>query len=75
MTIENGTAIVHWPHVSRLDAYQGMTQRGYALYTIEQAMMRVMWDNHNVNDDRASPLTLSFSGAPTEWYSYLAHQD
>jgi len=55
--------------------YQGMTQRGYALYAIEQAMMRVMWDNHNVSDDKALPLTLWFSGAPTEWHSYLATKD
>jgi hypothetical protein len=55
--------------------YQGMTQRRYALYAIEQAMMRVMWDNHNVNDNKASPMTVWFPGTPTEWYKHLATKD
>jgi hypothetical protein len=52
--------------------HQDMTQRSYVLYAIEQAMMRVMWDNHNVAHDKALPMTLWFSGAPTEWCKHLA---
>jgi len=51
--------------------YQGMTQRSYAIYAIEQAMMKVIWDNHNVKGEKTSPMTLFFSGAPTEWYRHL----
>jgi hypothetical protein len=51
--------------------YAGMSQRRYAIYAIEQAMMKVIWDNHNVESDKASPMTLFFSGAPTEWYRHF----
>jgi hypothetical protein len=39
--------------------YRGMTERGYAIYAIEQAMMRALWDN--------APLKVHFSGTPTQW--------
>jgi hypothetical protein len=48
--------------------YHGMTQRTYALYALNQAMMRTMWDNRVIKDSNGSPLSLWFSGMPIEWH-------
>jgi len=51
--------------------YQGMTQRRYVIYAIEQAMAEAAWDNHR-ECNSPSPLVLRFNGTPTEWYSHLS---
>jgi hypothetical protein len=55
--------------------YRGMTQRDYAIYAIEQAMMRALWDNTGSMKERQhekfSPITIDFVGAPTEWIEQI----
>jgi hypothetical protein len=55
--------------------YRGMTERGAAIYAIEQAMMRALWDNAGSikenQHDKFSPITIWFSGTPTEWIEYI----
>jgi hypothetical protein len=46
--------------------YRGMTQRDYANYAIEQAMIRAIWDN--------APVALHFFGTPTGWIEYIDQQ-
>jgi hypothetical protein len=55
--------------------YQGFTELRYAFYAIDEAMMRVMWNNRNVDDEKVSPMIVWFAGAPTDWYKYLATQN
>ena len=54
--------------------YRGMTQRGYVLHAIEQAMLEAIWDNQaRQAHDAPAPLTLRFQGTPTEWYERFSH--
>lgn len=54
--------------------YRGMTQRGYVLRAIEQAMLEAVWDNQARRaHDAPAPLTLWFQGTPTEWYESFRH--
>jgi hypothetical protein len=55
--------------------YRGMTQHGYAIYAIEQAMMGALWDNAGSMKERQhefSLITVHFAGTPTEWYKIIA---
>jgi hypothetical protein len=57
--------------------HAGMTQRDRAIYTIEQAMMRALWDNAGSMKERQDEFSLIkvfFSGTPTEWIEYLRRQ-
>jgi len=54
--------------------YRGMTQRGYVLHAIEQAILGAIWDNQaRQARDAPAPLTLWFQGTPTEWYESFSH--
>jgi hypothetical protein len=54
--------------------YRGMTQHDYAIYAIEQAIMRALWDNAGSMKERQSVIKVHFSGTPTEWIEYLRGQ-
>ena len=54
-----------------------LSQHDYAIYAIEQAMMRALWDNAGSmkeRQDKFSLIKVHFSGTPTVWIERLRNE-